>query len=112
MTREDIETIALARPGATKVVLWRRLDVYKVGGKVFASYGESDGLSFKASDIAYEVLTREGPGRRAPGFVPGHWVNIALADLEPCEAATWLAESHRLVAANLTRKQRAELGLA
>jgi predicted DNA-binding protein (MmcQ/YjbR family) len=106
-----VEALAIALPAAAKVTLWERLDVYKLRGKVFASCGEAEGLSFKASEIAYAVLTDDGPGRPAPGFVGGHWVNLALSDLEPDETAGWLAGSHRLAAAGLTRKVRAELGL-
>lgn len=91
--------------------LWGRLDVYKVGGKVFASCGEDQGLSFKATAIAYEVLTRDGPGRAAPGFAPGHWVNIPLSRLDVSDTIDWIGTSYRLAAAGLTRKARAELGV-
>lgn len=111
MTKDELQTTAMALPGATQVTLWGRLDVYKVRGKVFASCGEAQGLSFKATRIAYEVLTRDGPGRPAPGFVPGAWVNIPLSELDPQDAVGWIETSYRLVAAGLTRKARAELGL-
>lgn len=102
----------MALPAATKVVLWGRQDVYKVRGKVFAICGEADGLSFKASQIVYAVLTQDGPGRPAPGFVPGHWVNLSLSEVDREDAEGWIAGSHRAAAAALTRKVRAELGLA
>ena len=111
MTREEIQAVAMASPGATQVRLWGRLDVYKVGGKVFAICGEDEGLSFKATQIAYEVLTRDGPGRPAPGFVPGHWVNLPLSALGPGETAGWIETSHRLAAAGLTKAARRALGL-
>lgn len=102
----------MAQPGATKVTLWGRLDVYKVGGKVFASCGDADGLTFKASKIAYAVLTDGGPGRPAPGFVPGSgWVNIALSEVGPDDARGWIENAHRLAAAGLTKTARRELGL-
>ena len=110
MTPEEVEALAMALPGATKITLWGRQDVYKVRGKVFAIC-ETDSLSFKASEIAYEVLVRDGPGRPAPGFVPGHWVNLPLAGLEPGETAGWIEASHRLAATGLTKKARAELGI-
>ena len=103
----------MALPAATKVTLWGRVDVYKVGGKAFATYGlGGDGLSFKVTPIGFEVLTGDGPGRQAPGFAHGHWANVDPDDLAPAEVAEWIAGSHRLAAANLTRKRRAELGLA
>lgn len=111
MNRARVEVLALSLPGATKVTLWGRLDVYKVRGKVFASCGDEEGLSFKATDIAYAVLTDGGPGRPAPGFARGRWVNIALHELDDEDAPGWLATSHRLAAEGLSRKQRAELGI-
>jgi predicted DNA-binding protein (MmcQ/YjbR family) len=113
MTREEGEAIALAQPAATKVTLWGRVDVYKVAGKVFASIGEADGLTFKASKIAYAVLTDDGPGRPAPGFVPGSgWVNLPLSEVDADDARGWIENAHRLAAETLSRKARAELGLA
>jgi predicted DNA-binding protein (MmcQ/YjbR family) len=109
MTREDVEAMALALPATTKVVQWGASDVFKVGGKVFAICG--DGLSFKVSEIAFEVLTSDGLGRQAPYCAKGQWVNIALERLEPHDAKDWLATAHSLIAAKLTRKARAELGL-
>ncbi|WP_068877569.1 MULTISPECIES: MmcQ/YjbR family DNA-binding protein [unclassified Phenylobacterium] len=110
MTPQEIQAVAMALPDATRITLWRRQDVYKVRGKVFAIC-EADSLSFKATEIAYEVLTREGPGRPAPGFVPGHWVNIPLSGLERDETAGWIETSYRLAAAGLTKAARRELGL-
>jgi predicted DNA-binding protein (MmcQ/YjbR family) len=111
VTADEVQAAAMALPGATRITLWRRQDVYKVRGKVFAIC-EADSLSFKATDIAYEVLTQEGPGRPAPGFVPGHWVNIPLSGLDAEEMAGWIETSHRLAAAGLTKKARIQLGLA
>lgn len=112
MTREEVEVAALAMPAATKVVQWGGADVYKVGGKVFAICGLAGGLSFKVTEIGFEVLTDEGgPGRQAPYLAKGQWVSVDLDDMEPDEVAGWIATSHDLIAAKLTRKVRAELGL-
>lgn len=113
--RDEVQALALALREATHVVLFgARLDVYKVRGKVFCVCGGRDGLTFKATEIAYAVLTEDGPGRPAPGFVPGkgHWVNLPLSEVSREEAEGWLETSYRLAAAGLTRKARAELGLA
>ena len=111
MTLEVVEAIAMALPAATKVVQWGGSDVYKVGGKVFAIGGLSGGLSFKVSEIGFEVLTYGGPARQAPYLAKGHWVIVDLGDLDAADAAGWLATAHSLIAAKLTRKARAELGL-
>ena len=111
MTREEIEAIALALPATSKVVQWGGSDVYKVGGKVFAICGLAGGLSFKVTEIGYMVLTDDGPGRQAPYLAKGQWVIVDLDDLEAEDAAGWIATSHSLIAAKLTRKARQELGL-
>lgn len=100
----------MAFPEATGVTLWGRLDVYKVMGKVFASCGEDQGLTFKATEIAYDVLTREGPGRPAPGFVPGRWVSMPLSALDAADVEGWIAISYELAVAGLPKRARAELG--
>ena len=111
MTREQVEAQALALPAVTRVVQWGASDVYKVGGKVFAVCGLAGGLSFKVTEIGFVVLTDDGPGRQAPYFAKGHWVNIDLDALDAEDAAGWLATAHSLIAAKLTKKARSELGL-
>lgn len=111
ITRDEIEACAMALPAVTKVVQWGGSDVYKVGGKVFAVCGFENGLAFKVSPIGFEVLTGDGPARQAPYFANGHWVVIDLDDLDPEDMAAWLATAHSLMAAKLTKKLRAELGL-
>ena len=116
MTREEVETAALALPAVTKVVQWGDSDVYKVGGKVFAVCGLGSamggGLTFKVSEIGFMALTEGGPARQAPYFAKGHWVIVGLADLDAGDLESWLASSHALVAAKLTRVMRRELGLS
>ncbi|HEY0647404.1 MmcQ/YjbR family DNA-binding protein [Phenylobacterium sp.] len=114
ITRDDVHALAMGRREATHVVLFRgRLDVYKVRGKVFGVCSERDGLTFKATEIAYAVLTEDGPGRPAPGFAPGkgHWVNLPLSEVDREDVEGWLETSYRLAAGSLTKKVRSELGL-
>ena len=112
VSREQVMDLALAHPAATHIRLWGRSDVYKVGGKVFATCGLGDeGLSVKVSAIGFAVLTDDGPGRQAPYFARGHWAFVALDDLTLDEARNWIAASYEMVVRKLTRAQRAELGL-
>ena len=111
MTPQSFHTLAMALPGATHVVQWGGAHVYKVGGRIFAI--QSDGsVSFKASDLAYEVMIETGMARPAPYLARAKWV--AMDDLPAIDAddmAGWLANAHALVAAKLTRAQRSALGL-
>jgi len=110
MTREEIEAFALGLPATTKVIQWGASDVYKVGGKVFAICNE--GVSFKVTDIGFMALTEGGPGRQAPYCAKGQWANVPLDALAAADLTDWLATAHGLIVAKLTRKLRAELGLA
>lgn len=103
---------ALALPGATLSIQWGDAQVVKVGGRIFAIIGADGGLSFKASDIAYEALVESGQARPAPYLARAKWVRFddpTVLDLQ--DTADWLAQAHALVAAKLTRAQRRELGL-
>ncbi len=111
MTRDEVALAAHALPAVTAVVQWGGSDVYKVGGKVFAVCGLPGGLSFKVSPIGFLVLTEDGPARQAPYFAKGHWVNISLDEVDAADVVGWLATAHSLMAAKLTKKVRAELGL-
>ena len=115
MTPAAFHAAAIALPGATLSVQWGDSQVYKVGGKMFAVLGGAvggGGFSFKASEVAFEVLTQTGVGRPAPYLARAQWVLIAdLAGQDGDEVVGWLAKAHALVAAKLTRKARAELGL-
>ena len=42
--------------------------------------GATGGVSFKVSDIAYEVLTESGQARPAPYMARAKWVNLARID--------------------------------
>jgi predicted DNA-binding protein (MmcQ/YjbR family) len=110
--RDELHAIAMAKPGATHMVLWGGSDVYKVGGKVFATSGlGSAGVSFKVSQVGFAVLTDDGPGRQAPYFAKGDWANLDLGDLTPDEAEGWIGGAYDMVVAKLTRAARKELGL-
>ena len=107
-----MEAAAFALPAVTKVVQWGGSDVYKVGGKVFAICGLGSGLSFKTTEIGFMALTEGGPGRRAPYLSQGNWVAVDMDEIGSSDLVDWLATSHQLMAAKLTRARRRELGLA
>ena len=115
MTPAAFHAAAIALPGATLSVQWGDSQVYKVGGKMFAVLGGAvggGGFSFKASEVAFAVLTEAGLARPAPYLARAQWLLIAdLAGQDGDEVVGWLVQAHALVAAKLTRRARAELGL-
>lgn len=114
MDRAGVGKVCLALPGATlDHPFGDDHDAYKVGGKMFVMVGAAGGISFKVSDIAYEVLTEDGRARPAPYLARNKWVNLPHIDDWPDdELAEHLAIAHGIVAAKLTKKARAALGLA
>lgn len=114
MTREEFDAAARALPGATMDVQWGDDCIYKLGGRMFAgTNGGYTNCSFKVTDIAFEALIEAGRARPAPYMARAKWLMFDdLAALDAGEVEGWLKTSHELVAAKLTRKQRAEIGLA
>lgn len=113
MDRAGVGRVCLALPATTlDHPFGEHHDAYRVGGKMFAVVGERGGISFKVSDIAYEVLTEEGRAKPAPYLARNAWVNLERVDAWPDdELAEHLAIAHSIVAAKLTKKARAALGL-
>lgn len=98
-------------PATTLVEQWDA-QVAKVGGKVFCLLGNASGdIVFKVNEIAFDGLVElEGIGQ-APYFAKRQWVRVGPGALGTDLLAGYLTESHRMIAAKLTRKQRSELGL-
>ena len=113
MDRAGVGKVCLALPAATlDHPFGDDHDAYRVGGKMFCMVGAMGGISFKVSDIAYEVLTESGRARPAPYMARNKWVNLPRIDDWPDdELAEHLAIAHAIVAAKLTKKARAALGL-
>ena len=109
MTLKQVEACALAFPGATLSIQWGDDRVYKVGGKMFAAMGgaKAPSLSFKASDLAFEMLTTREGIIPAPYLARAKWVQLTtLKAMDDKELRERLAEAHRLVVEKLPKKLR------
>lgn len=113
MDRAGIGKVCLALPGVTlDHPFGDHHDAYRIGGKMFVMVGAEGGVSFKVSDIAYEVLTETGRARPAPYLARARWVHLPDPEAwDDDELAGHFAIAHRIVAAKLTKKARAGLGL-
>lgn len=117
MKRDEFNAFCQEMKATSHVVQWGNSDVWKVGDKVFALCGWNDGedaFTFKTGDIAFEVLGAE-PGIRPAPYLASRgmkWLQVyetgAMSDDSLKEL---IIESYRLVAAKLTKKKRAELGI-
>ena len=106
MDREGIGRACLALPHVTlDHPFGDGHDAYRIGGKMFVMVGEMGGVSFKASDIAYAVLTESGRAR-------AKWVNLPDPAAWPDdELAEHFAIARRIVGSKLPRKTRAALDI-
>lgn len=118
MTYAEFNAYCESLTATTHVVQWGDADVWKVGGKVFAiggwSSSDQPGITFKTSESNFHFLSEEPGYRPAPYFAARgmKWIQQHGSPVPPLEDIQYyLAESHRLAAANLSRKRRRELGL-
>lgn len=90
--------------------------VAKVGDKVFAALGGSNAeaphIVVKVDPGEFDFLTTLPGVTQAAYFAKGHWVSIHEGSAMPDdEVKSCIADSWALVAAKLTKKARAELGI-
>ncbi len=118
MTQKEFNDFCGSFKATSHVVQWGGADVWKVVDKVFAiAWWHDDdepAITFKVSDIAYEVL-RDQPGLQpAPYFASRgvkwiqHYQKPGLSDddLKSC-----LVDSYRIVSRGLTKKKQRQYGL-
>lgn len=128
MDPDAFNAFCAALPAVSHVVQWGGADVWKVGGragegdklhaKVFAigawHHGAHAGITFKVSDIGFEML-RDRPGLRPAPYLASRgmkWIqHYAAPGLGDADLREHLARSHRLVAAGLPKKVQRALGL-
>lgn len=117
MTYDEFNEFCGALPATSHVVQWGGAQVWKVGGKVFAIGGWGEGapaFTFKASEIAYEML-KDQPGLRPAPYLASRGMKWIQHHAEPGlfddALRDYLRESHRIVARGLPKKRQRELGL-
>jgi predicted DNA-binding protein (MmcQ/YjbR family) len=110
---EAFERFVAALPATSLHRQWESR-VAKVGGKVFALRGDDSGsIVFKVAETTFEILTPLAGIDQAPYFAKRQWVRVQPdAELPDADLAAYVAASHRMIAARLTRKLQAELGLS
>lgn len=118
MTLDDYNTYCASLTATTHVVQWGGAHVWKVGGKVFAIAGwskqEAFAVTFKVSELAYEIL-KDQPGLRPAPYLASRgmkWIqHCAHPGLDEAGLRDYIRESHKIVASGLTRKLQRELGV-
>jgi predicted DNA-binding protein (MmcQ/YjbR family) len=118
LTYREFNTFCGSLPATSHVVQWGGSHVWKVAAKVFAiggwERGQQPGITFKVSDVAWEVL-RDAPGCRPAPYLASRgmkWIQSHdRPGLSKAELKQYLKASHAIVAAGLPKKARRELGL-
>jgi len=116
MRFDAFDTAVRKLPGVVFDVKWGSDRTYCIGGKMFVVAGDlgkdEPRYVFKASDLGFEMLVDSGACTPAPYLGRSKWVQMAAPDsLSDEDLMAYIAQSHALVAAKLTKKQRAELGI-
>ena len=115
MKRKDFNRFCGSLNAAENVVQWGASSVWEVGGKVFAICGdwgrEEDAIVLKPSEMAREIW-RDAPGvRLAPYLGRAGWIQIDMNAMSDDEKRALIEGSYQIIAAKLTRRKRAELGI-
>ncbi|KIN73703.1 MmcQ/YjbR family DNA-binding protein [Sulfitobacter guttiformis] len=115
MTCDDLKHFCASLPHTTHVVQWGNADVYKIGGKMFAVVGMSGTnatVTFKASDLSFEILS-DSPGLRPAPYMASRglkWIQqYAEPGLSDDSLRDHIRASYDMVVDGLTKKLRAEL---
>jgi len=116
MTYDEYNRFCATLPAATHVVQWGGHHVWKVGPKVFCIGGGSEAApaySFKVTEIGFMLLPEREGFRPAPYLASRgmKWIQADGLIVDDQELRDLIGDSHRLVAAGLTRKARRELRL-
>lgn len=118
MTCEEFDRLCQSLPHTTTVVQWRGSHVWKVGGKVFAwatPGGATAGVTFKASEMTYQLL-KEEPGLRPAPYMASRGLKWLQQHGEPGlpddALADYVRHAYAMVAQALPKKVKAELGLS
>jgi predicted DNA-binding protein (MmcQ/YjbR family) len=117
MNLREYNAFCRALPSTTHVVQWGGSHVWKVGGKVFAIASGPDvkpQVTFKVSDIAYEMLKDRRGLRPAPYLASRgmKWIqHFAKPGLSDAALGDYIRQSHIIVSQGLSKRRRIELGL-
>jgi len=121
MTLDEYNSFCASLPVTTHVVQWGGSHVWKVGGKLFAVASQwgpgpegAPYVTFKTSEMSFDLL-KDQPGCRPAPYLASRgmkWIQrFTPESMDDVTLKDYLRESHRLVAAGLTRKAKATLGL-
>jgi predicted DNA-binding protein (MmcQ/YjbR family) len=106
MNRQDIDALCSAHPGATAADPTTELDSWKVGGKMFATFGTRiNGVCLKTDSVeTAAMLIDAGAATKAPYFHKS-WVLVGF-DADKEEMKHRIDTSYAIIAKSLPKKVR------
>ncbi len=114
--RAAFEGFIVGLPATEVVRQWGDASVGKVGGKIFAILSTPDedpSISFKCSDMAFELLPELDGVVPAPYLARAKWVALGPESaLSADDLNAYLVEAHRIIASKLPRRLREAPALA
>ncbi len=117
MTREEFDIFCGKLKSTTNVIQWGNATVWKIGGRIFAicshwGEGEQQKISFKCSDLSYQILC-ELPGIvPAPYLARAKWVQITTTDaMNDDDIRGYIKDAYDIICRKLTHAKRAELAI-
>ena len=115
----DIDTLrryCLSLPLATEGIQWGNDLLFRIGGKMFAVVAlerTPTSIAFKCTPEELAELTEREGIIPAPYMARNNWVMLESLDVLPrTELKRLIKDSYGMVAAKLTKKVQAQLGLA
>ncbi len=115
MTREGYDAFCASLPQAAHVVQWGDASVWKIGGRVFAIGGWSEGrefaVTFKCSETSFAIL-KDLPGARPAPYLASRglsWIQrFDARSLSDLDLKAYIQQSYAMILAALPKKtQRA-----
>ncbi|KZL26300.1 MmcQ/YjbR family DNA-binding protein [Pseudovibrio sp. Ad37] len=120
MTRDEFDNYCKSLVGTSNVIQWGNASVWKVGEKIYAicsNWGEDRPemkgikISFKCSELSYQILTEQEGIIPAPYLARAKWVQIETAQAMADEdIKDYVREAHSIIARKLTKKLQKEIG--
>ena len=109
MSRDLVNTLCAAHPGATAADPTTELDSWKVGGKMFACFGDRiDGVCVKTDSVeTAQMLIDAGAGTKAPYFHRS-WLLVSFDSAED-ELKHRISSSYDIIVRALPKKVRLAL---
>lgn len=115
MNVDQLRDYCLSIKGTTEDIKWEHDLCFSVGGKMYCVTG-ADGLSgtsFKCNDEDFVSLQERDGIIPAPYMARNKWVMVQQsAALSKAEWKHFILNSYKLVASKLTKKVKAEIGIA